>query len=255
MWDKCAQYLRKMGGMILIASIIVWFLSYYPREDAGRGEVANYEYSYLGRIGKACEPVFTPLGLNWKSGVALLSGISAKEIVVSTLGVLYAGEEPEDRSRAAVAADPENTAAVAGFRKPALRTTRRKIRPAENTSSASGCLPAATLRRPRHSGCLSSFCFTSPCIATVSAIGSEAGWRWAAASGRLQYGRGLDRVVGGLSPGIALLTMEWQEIVVGIVVAAAFAEALRRLSGCFRRGRGGCASCTTANCPLKKMKK
>ena len=78
MWDKCAQYLRKMGGMILIASIVVWFLSYYPRERTDDAAVTNYENSYLGRIGQACEPVFTPLGLNWKAGVALISGISPR---------------------------------------------------------------------------------------------------------------------------------------------------------------------------------
>ncbi|MDE6069943.1 MAG: ferrous iron transport protein B, partial [Alistipes sp.] len=94
MWDKCAQYLRKMGGMILVASVIVWFLSYYPRpaEPSARTS-AHYESSYLGRVGKACEPAFRPLGLDWKAGMALLSGVAAKEIVVSTLGVLYT-EEP-----------------------------------------------------------------------------------------------------------------------------------------------------------------
>ncbi|MDE5963098.1 MAG: ferrous iron transport protein B, partial [Alistipes sp.] len=91
MWDKCAQYLRKMGGMILVASIIIWFLSYYPQpKDGQRNTTEHYENSYLGRLGKSCEPVFRPLGLNWKAGVALLSGVPAKEIVVSTLGVLYA---------------------------------------------------------------------------------------------------------------------------------------------------------------------
>lgn len=88
MWDKCAQYLRKMGGMILIASMVVWFLSYYPRSEEG-GTAVHYENSYLGRLGQSCAPIFSPLGLNWKAGVALLSGVPAKEIVVSTLGVLY----------------------------------------------------------------------------------------------------------------------------------------------------------------------
>ena len=105
MCDKSAQYLRKMGGMILIASIVVWFLSYFPRERTDDAAVTNYENSYLGRIGQACEPVFPPLGLHWKAGVALLSGISAKEIVVSTLGVLYAEETP-----AAAGGGPEGTA-------------------------------------------------------------------------------------------------------------------------------------------------
>lgn len=58
MWDKCAQYLRKMGGMILIASVIVWLLSYYPRTEEPVPASVHYENSYLGRIGKACEPAF-----------------------------------------------------------------------------------------------------------------------------------------------------------------------------------------------------
>ena len=65
MWDKCAQYLRKMGGMILIASMVVWFLSYYPRSEEG-GTAVHYENSYLGRLGQSCAPIFSPLGLNWK---------------------------------------------------------------------------------------------------------------------------------------------------------------------------------------------
>ena len=66
MWDKCAQYLKKMGGMILIASLIVWFLSYYPRPTHNTpADAPHYENSYLGKIGKVCEPAFSPLGLNW----------------------------------------------------------------------------------------------------------------------------------------------------------------------------------------------
>ena len=89
MWDKSAQYLRKMGGLILVASLFVWFLSYFPRPVAGEPEIEHYENSYLGQLGRWCEPAVEPLGLNWKAGVAILSGVSAKEIVVSTLGVLY----------------------------------------------------------------------------------------------------------------------------------------------------------------------
>ncbi len=105
MWDKCAQYLRKMGGMILVASVVVWFLSYYPRTDAGNTP-EHYENSYLGRLGRTCEPVFSPLGLNWKAGVALLSGVPAKEIIVSTLGVLYSEGAP---AAANTAAQPSGT--------------------------------------------------------------------------------------------------------------------------------------------------
>jgi ferrous iron transport protein B len=84
MWDKGKQYLRKMGGVILAASIVVWVLSYYPREA---------EHSYLERIGIAAEPVMRPLGIPWEGSVALVAGVGAKEITVSTLGVLYSGDE------------------------------------------------------------------------------------------------------------------------------------------------------------------
>ena len=92
MWDRCAQYLRKMGGLILVASVAVWFLSYYPTPDAAAPAETteeHYENSYLGQVGQACSPVFEPLGLNWKASIAILTGLPAKEIVVSTLGVLY----------------------------------------------------------------------------------------------------------------------------------------------------------------------
>ena len=94
MWDKGAQYLRKMGGIILVGSIVIWSLSYFPRQETGSMEeqAHQYENSYLGRIGHAVEPVMRPMGLDWKASVALISGIPAKEIVVSTLGVLYSDE-------------------------------------------------------------------------------------------------------------------------------------------------------------------
>lgn len=132
MWDKSKQYLKKMGGVILIASIIIWFLGYFPRnaerdtvfddqivqienqfsqntlnedekdekiqeiEDARNTE--HQENSYIGRIGKTIEPVMRPLGFDWKISVSLLSGMAAKEVVVSTLGVLYTGSPDNQES-------------------------------------------------------------------------------------------------------------------------------------------------------------
>ncbi len=119
MWGKTKQYLRKMGGVILMASVIIWFLGYFPRETsrtaafreqmaaiggmgpeekaARLGELEHrmamehQENSYIGRIGRFIAPVMEPLGFNWKISVSLLSGMAAKEVVVSTLGVLYTG--------------------------------------------------------------------------------------------------------------------------------------------------------------------
>ena len=91
-WEKGAQYLKKMGGVIMIASIIIWFLGYFPR-GSYETVAEQQEHSYIGQIGKAIEPVIEPLGFDWKLGVGLLSGVGAKELVVSTLGVLYTNEE------------------------------------------------------------------------------------------------------------------------------------------------------------------
>lgn len=129
MWDKSQQYLRKMGGVILVASIIIWFLGYFPRDkerelkydnmithveqQEGLGDeeksaqieeieegrnIEHQEDSYIGRVGKAIEPVMRPLGFDWKISVSLLSGMAAKEVVVSTLGVLYTGSSEDQES-------------------------------------------------------------------------------------------------------------------------------------------------------------
>ena len=105
MWEKGEQYLRKMSGVILVASIIIWILSYFPRnieksnDEMSRTElVEQQQNSYLAKIGQFVEPVMQPLGFNWKVSIAILSGTSAKEIVVSTLGVLYSDENSTDAS-------------------------------------------------------------------------------------------------------------------------------------------------------------
>ncbi len=107
-WEKCYQYIKKIGTVILLASVIIWVLSYYPHTDLSETELAQteeiteaeaneiqYENSCLGMIGKFVAPVMSPMGFDWKISVAVLSSIPAKEIVVSTLGVLYASEEDD----------------------------------------------------------------------------------------------------------------------------------------------------------------
>ena len=91
MWSKGKQYLQKMATIILAASIIVWALGYFPRHE-GQTAQEQIENSYMGMMGKAIEPVVAPLGFNWQMGVSVLTGAAAKEIVVSTMGVLYTGE-------------------------------------------------------------------------------------------------------------------------------------------------------------------
>ena len=84
-WEKGKQYLKKMGGIILVASIIVWALGYFGT----MGVAASLEESFIGQIGKAIEPVFMAQGFDWRLDVSLLAGVGAKEIVASTIGVLY----------------------------------------------------------------------------------------------------------------------------------------------------------------------
>ena len=93
-WEKGRQYLQKMSGVILVCSLIIWALGYFPR---GNYETVQeqQENSYIGMIGKGVEPVLKPLGFDWRMGVGIISGVGAKELVVSTLGVMYSGYEPE----------------------------------------------------------------------------------------------------------------------------------------------------------------
>ena len=107
-WGKGQQYLKKMGGVILVASIIVWALNYFPIHDreatvadaddaqlttaiSDDSQIDVHRDSYLEMAGKIVNPVMEPLGFHWRASVAALAGIPAKEIVVSTLGVLYTG--------------------------------------------------------------------------------------------------------------------------------------------------------------------
>jgi ferrous iron transport protein B len=95
MWEKGKQYLRKMGGIILIASILIWFLGYFPLQPDEKDPVVRQQNSYIGQIGQTIQPVLSPLGFDWKMSVSLLTGMAAKEVVVSTLSVLYTGNESE----------------------------------------------------------------------------------------------------------------------------------------------------------------
>jgi ferrous iron transport protein B len=107
MWEKGEQYLKKMGGVILVGSIVIWALCYFPRDihkssdQMSRPEItAQMEHSYLGHIGHFIAPAMQPVGLNWKTSIALISGMPAKEIVVSTIGVLYTNDKDANLSLA-----------------------------------------------------------------------------------------------------------------------------------------------------------
>ncbi len=108
-YHQAAGYLKKAGTFILLASMLIWFASTYPKVDAPAGLDSNHaklyelEHSYLGQIGHASEPFFAPLGFDWKMAVALETGLAAKEVVVSTLGVLYAiGDDVDESSNSLI---------------------------------------------------------------------------------------------------------------------------------------------------------
>ena len=149
MWDRVLHYIKNLSGVILVASVIIWALSYFPINDGQMSEQQHFEQSYIGKIGKACEPVFEPLGLNWKSSVAVISGIAAKEIVVSTIGVLY----NDDDAIAALETDEESLHG-------------RLTRSGDFTTASVLALLVFTL-------------LYFPCLATLAAIWTEYGKGWA----------------------------------------------------------------------------
>lgn len=153
-WEKGKQYLKKMGGIILVASVIVWALGYFPHNDSLDNQ-QQQEQSYIGRLGKAVEPVFRPQGFDWKLDVSLIAGVGAKEIVASTMGVLYVDDE-------SVADD---TSEDSNVKYPVLR----------QKMEADGVTPLIAFSY------LLFVLIYFPCIATIAAIKGETGsWRWAA---------------------------------------------------------------------------
>ena len=153
-WEKGKEYLKKMGGIILVASIIVWALEYFPHNESLSLQ-QQQEQSYIGRIGKTIEPAFAPQGFNWKLDVSLIAGVGAKEIVASTIGVLYSGDD--------------SFADDSTFSDDSAKYTRL-----HQLMQADGITP------------LSAYCYLLfillyfPCIATVVAVKNETGsWGWA----------------------------------------------------------------------------
>jgi ferrous iron transport protein B len=151
-WEKGRQYLQKMSGIILICSVLIWFLGYFPNHDRYDSPQQQQEHSFIGYVGKAMEPVLKPLGFDWRMGVGIVAGVGAKELVVSTLGVMYADEEPIDAD-------------------------------SDSVTSEDTRLQRALLKSVTPAGALAYMVFILlyfPCIATFVAIRNEAGgWKWA----------------------------------------------------------------------------
>ena len=143
-----------MGGIILVASIIVWALGYFPHNESLPRE-QQQEQSYIGRMGKTVEPLFMPQGFNWKLDVSLIAGVGAKEIVASTIGVLYSGDDSfgdED-----------------SFSDDSERYTHLR-----QLMLSEGITPLCAYAY------LIFILLYFPCIATIAAIRNETGsWRWA----------------------------------------------------------------------------
>ena len=152
-WEKGKQYLQKMSGIILICSVAMWFLSYFPNHDAYADHHQQQEHSFIGYVGKTIEPVLEPLGFDWRMGVGIVAGVGAKELVISTLGVMYADEEPIDSI-----AESDQSSGDTRLQKALVRSVS----------------PAAALAY------MVFILLYFPCIATFVAIKRESGeWKWA----------------------------------------------------------------------------
>ena len=179
MWHKGEQYLKKMGTIILLASIIIWALGYFPTnisyeknydqmiEQAGENqklitklqlekESERQEKSYIGRLGHTIEPLLAPCGFDWKMSVSLITGLAAKEIVVSSMGILYHADANADESSQSLISNLQKETYKSGD-----RVGEKVFTP------------------------LVAFCFMLfiliyfPCIATIVAIKKESNWKWA----------------------------------------------------------------------------
>lgn len=185
MWSKGSQYLRKMGTVILLASVLVWALGHYPRPaetNMAPSAAAEWqaENSYIGQLGHAVEPVMRPLGFDWKISVSLLSGLAAKEIVVSTMAVLnnpVASDSTELILAPEQAALAEEAASVEAEGEEDNSVLVRSLQAQRYTSGPKTGQPVYT---PLVAYTMMIFILLYfPCIAAIAAIRKEAGWRWA----------------------------------------------------------------------------
>ncbi len=202
MWNKASQYIKKMGGIIMIASIIIWALGYFPlnkeklsqfdqqilsienqfeqetndntfqekeisaltieknnsiNQITNNKRIYQQENSFIGKLGKFIEPVMRPLGFDWKMSISLLAGVAAKEVVVSTMGVLYLSDAE---------ADEESQALISKIRNIEYKDGDKKGEKVYNGISAFSYLMFILLY--------------FPCVAVVAAVRKESGkWRWA----------------------------------------------------------------------------
>ena len=152
MWGKAGQYLKKMGTIILVASILIWALGYFPVDRNSEANSAEHmEESYIGQLGKAIEPAIAPLGFDWKMGVSIVTGLAAKEIVVSSMGILYHVTDAEENTQNLI----EN------------------LRSQENSKGEKVFTPLVAF------GFMLFILIYFPCMAVIAAIRKEGGLKWA----------------------------------------------------------------------------
>ena len=164
-WEKGRQYLQKMSGIILVCSIAIWFLGYFPNHNAYDSVQEQQEHSFIGYVGKTMEPVLEPLGFDWRMGVGIVAGVGAKELVVSTLGVMYADEEPVAVTGGDAGDGLADKAVEADIPEADTRLQRALVKTVS---------PAAALAY------MVFILLYFPCIATFVAIKNESGgWKWA----------------------------------------------------------------------------
>ena len=254
-WEKGVQYLRKIGTTILIGSIVIWALSYFPLESQqstvnsqqstveplrpsdtspktgeeylGQQLTLNSQFStlnsqlensYLGQIGKAIQPALEPLGFDWKASVALVTGVTAKEIVVSTLGVLYSADEDD----------------AASLSEKLLSATDEHGDPLYNVAVAISLMLFVLIYLP--------------CIGTLATIKSETGsWWWAAFVA--VYTIALAWIVSFVVYQ-SIIHNVWQEVIVGLILLSALIYIVMRIVRKFRRNDSDtpCSSCSASGC-------
>lgn len=154
-WERTADYLKKISTVILAASVVIWALEYFPNDKTGNG--ANKEESYLAMIGRSMEPVMRPLGFDWKMNVCILTGLPAKEAIVSTMGILYHID------------DEEGTASLAKAMRDDVYTSGPRVGQHVFTPAVSWAFMLFVL-------------LYFPCIATIATLRREVGRGWAAFS-------------------------------------------------------------------------
>lgn len=224
-WEKGVQYLRKIGTTILVGSIVIWGLSYFPLESRqstvnSQQSMVNtqLENSYLGQIGKAIQPALAPLGFDWKASVALVTGVTAKEIVVSTLGVLYSVDEED----------------AASLSDKLLSATDENGEPLYNVAVAISLMLFVLIYLP--------------CIGTLATIKSETGsWWWALFVA--VYTIVLAWIVSFVAYQ-SIIHNVWQEVIVGLILLFVaiyiIFNLIRKIKN--RNSDTPCSSCSASGC-------